>query len=280
MLIYKCSLGFVTSPAVQALLWAQQSGQEIPAEVLFRSRNGESAFAYSGYESERSPTKLPGSIARSAICETTLSLLGLERQNAIHQSIDAFHEHWGELEKRRKKTGTHKPRYGIAPYYFYYGHRYVAQAIGRLPTEKRAAEFAKLYDVILKTRDPNGTWNDRVFEQSRAYGTAMILLAITEEKVPMPRGINNLETKIWVGDVAKPDLIVELQADGDVKLFDKTFPATEMAAWLEENPPKRRPTVVVIKCDPNVKTGVVEDVKKSLRKHLGDFMLYVDLDEE
>ena len=186
--------GFVTSPAVQALLWAQQSGQEVPAEVLeraakvlFRSRNAESAFVYSGYESDRRPTKLPGSIARSAICETTLSLLGLERQNAIHQSIDAFHEHWDELEKRRKKTGTHKPPYGIAPYYFYYGHRYVAQAIGRLPTEKRAAEFAKLYDVILKTRDPDGTWNDRVFEQSRAYGTAMILLAITAEKVPMPR---------------------------------------------------------------------------------------------
>jgi hypothetical protein len=76
--------------------------------------------------------------------------------------------------------------HNIAPYYFYYGHRYAAQAIEMLPEAKRKAERAKLVDVILKTRDEDGTWNDRVFERSRNYGTAMVVLALLNEKTPVP----------------------------------------------------------------------------------------------
>ncbi len=183
--------GFVTAPAVQALLWSKQSGQEISesvfkraAEAMLRSRNSTGAFAYSGDERESRPAKLPGSIARSANCELTLDLLGLTRQNAIENAINSFHKHWDELEKRRKKTGTHKPPYGVAPYYFYYGHRYAALAIQRLPAADQRAAYDKLFAVIMKTRDEDGTWNDRVFARSRAYGTAMSVLAILENKVP------------------------------------------------------------------------------------------------
>lgn len=183
--------GFVSAPAVQALLWARQTGQTVPEEVwqrsaaaLLRSRNNDAAFAYSGDERTDRPTKLPGSIARSANCEATLMLLGLPREQEIEQALNAFHEHWIELEKRRKKNGTHKPPYGVAPYYFYYGNRYAAFAIELLPKRKRAAEHERLFNVILRTRDPDGTWNDRAFEQSRAYGTAMTVLALLEDKVP------------------------------------------------------------------------------------------------
>ena len=185
--------GFVTAPAVQALLWARSAGEEIDDEVfqraadaIARSRNQEGAFAYSGDENEKRPALLPGSIARSANCELTLALLGLEGKDAIQFSINAFHEHWNELEKRRKKSGTHKPPYGVAPYYFYYGHRYAAQAIQRLPEANQPAEFEKLFKVFLKTRDPDGTWNDRVFDRSKAYGTAMVILGLLEHKAPLP----------------------------------------------------------------------------------------------
>jgi hypothetical protein len=40
--------------------------------------------------------------------------------------------------------------------------------------------------VILRTRDGDGTWNDRVFPRSRNYGTAMIVLALLGEKTPIP----------------------------------------------------------------------------------------------
>lgn len=185
--------GFVTAPAIEALMWARQSGEDVPEKVLQRSRdvllnsrNENGAFAYSGPDRQQRPTLLPGSIARSAACETALTLLGMDRKTESLAAIDAFFEHWDELEKRRKKTGTHKPPYGVAPYYFYYGHRYVSQAIYQLPEAQQKPLAQRFNSVLLKTRDQDGTWNDRVFAQSRAYGTAMSVLALLGDKVPLP----------------------------------------------------------------------------------------------
>src|SRR5262249_18831615 len=101
-------------------------------------------------------------------------------------SIAAFYKYWDELDKRRQKKGTHEGPYLIAPYYFYYGHRYAAQAIALLPAESRAKERERLLEVILKTRDEDGTWNDRVFPRTRNYGTAMVVLALLGDKTPVP----------------------------------------------------------------------------------------------
>jgi hypothetical protein len=194
---HRATASFVTAPVVQALLLARSQKEKVPEDVLERakgallkSRTEEGAFLYSGAggASARANVraKLPGSIARSAICETTLSLLGAGSTDAIRASIAAFHAHWDELEKRRQKSGTHEGPYQIAPYYFYYGHRYVAQAIEMLPAAERPAERERLLAVILKTRDADGTWNDRVFPRSKNYGTAMIVLALLGERAPRP----------------------------------------------------------------------------------------------
>lgn len=181
---------FVTAPAVQALLLAKQQGENIPdsvfekaKEVLKSSRTEAGAFQYSG-TAERRPAALPGSIARSAVCESTLMLLGEGKVDHLRGAIDAFHEHWDELEKRRKKTGTHKPPFNVAPYYFYYGHRYLAQSIQFLPESEKAAATQKFVTVLLKTRDDDDTWNDRVFDRSKAYGTAMSVLALLNDRSP------------------------------------------------------------------------------------------------
>jgi hypothetical protein len=185
---------FVTAPAVQALLWARGQGEKVPDEVFERARkvleagrgdNG--AFAYSGSARDGNTSDgLPGSAARSAVCETTLTLLGGGSPDAVKEAVAAFFKHWDELEKRRKQKGTHVGPYKIAPYYFYYGHRYAAQAIETLPEKDRQVERDRLLGVILKTRDEDGTWNDRVFERSRNYGTAMIVLALLSDKAPVP----------------------------------------------------------------------------------------------
>jgi hypothetical protein len=188
--------GFVTASVVQSLLLAKTVGANVPDEVLTRTRDvlvrtrlETGAFSYSDVvsaEGKANMAAVPGSIARSPMCEGTLRMLGGGSTDAIGKSIDDFFTHWDELEKRRKKTGTHAQPYGIAPYYFYYGHRYAAQAIELLPRERRDAMRARMHEVILKTRDEDGTWNDRVFPQSRSYGTAMTLLALLHDKPLMP----------------------------------------------------------------------------------------------
>lgn len=188
---------FVTSVVAQSLLVARGLGFEVSRDVLERarrslenSRTDAGAFLYSGQfkelETRYSGDQLAGSCARSTACESTLRMLGGGSTEAVLGSLNAFHAHWDELEKRRKQRGTHEGPYRIAPYYFYYGHRYAGQAIQMLPAASRAAERAKLLQVILKTRDADGTWNDRVFDRSRAYGTAMIVLALMGDQAPLP----------------------------------------------------------------------------------------------
>jgi hypothetical protein len=184
---------FVTAPVTQALLYAAGQGEKVPAEVLGRARSvleqsraDSGAFVYAGTLRPQADARLPGSAARSAACEATLYLMSASTQKSLQAAVDAFAQHWEELEKRRKKSGTHEGEYRIAPYYFYYGHRYAAQAIELLPPEKRPAERQRLLDLILKTRDDDGTWNDRIFPRSRNYGTAAILLALLAEKTPIP----------------------------------------------------------------------------------------------
>src|SRR5262249_474286 len=176
------------------LLLARAQGEEVPDDLLARarkalegSRTESGAFAYSGPRpGKESPNLLPGSVARSPVCETTLVLLGGGSAKASQAALDAFHQHWDQLEKRRQQPGTHKPPYGIAPYYFYYGHRYAAQAIEMLPEKARAVERERLLRLILRTRDADGTWNDRVFPRSRNYGTAAAVLALLGDRTPLP----------------------------------------------------------------------------------------------
>lgn len=186
---------FVTAPVTQALLLARAQGEKVPDALLERardalrsSRDGSGAFAYAGRIGKKKARsdEVPGSAARSAVCEATLHLLGRGSAAAIKGAIDAFHAHWDELEKRRAKHGTHEGPYDIAPYYFYYGHRYAAQAIELLPAADRPRERERWLAAVLRTREEDGTWNDRHFPRSRAYGTAMVVLGLLAEKQPMP----------------------------------------------------------------------------------------------
>ncbi len=188
---------FVTAPITQALLWARAQGEKVPSDMLARcrdvlqnSRLESGAFFYSGTTSAERRNdrraKVPGSIARAPLCESTLLLLGSGSHEAILNSLNYFHRHWSELEKRRAQPGTHVGDYGIAPYYFYFGHRYAAQAIELLPTGARDRERRKLREVVLQTRGQDGTWNDRVFARSRNYGTAMAVLALLQDRTPLP----------------------------------------------------------------------------------------------
>lgn len=193
---------FVTAPVIQSLLFAREQGGKVPDELFERARNvllcarhGDGAFVYSGGAKEpgglgmsgTQTASLAGASGRSAACESTLWLLGATTLDHVRESALNFFEHWDDLEARRKKTGTHEGPYRIAPYYFYYAHAFTAQAIELLPEKTRDELRQRMFDTLLRTRDEDGTWDDRIFARTRNYGTSMAVLALLTEKAPRPK---------------------------------------------------------------------------------------------
>ena len=97
-----------------------------------------------------------------------------------------FHDNWDELKKRHQQTGTHVAPYMIAPYYFYYGHRFAAQAIEMLPEEVRDDYRERFRERLFSVKEMDGTWNDRVFDRSANFGTSTSILALMQPDLAPP----------------------------------------------------------------------------------------------
>lgn len=189
---------FMTAPTLLFLFEARRQGVDVDPVVVERAlksledaRLETGAFQYGSDKSAqngRGFEDVPGAVGRMAVCEVALHLAGRGSVERIRGSIAAFFEHWEWLEKRRKQTGTHVPPYMIAPYYFFYAHRYVAQAIEFLPEAERAGNRARLRALLWKVREEEGGWNDRVFPRSVSFGTAMTVLALLEPTLARPAG--------------------------------------------------------------------------------------------
>lgn len=196
---------FMTAPALQALFHARARGHDVPEQVvtealdaLERSRAKPGGYAYGA--TARSQAELdeaqlgmmnrtPSSAARATLCEVTLRLAGRGDEARLERAIELFFTEWDALAVRKSQTGTHVEPYGIAPYYFLFGHTACAQAIEQVAdSARRDALRARLHRVLARSRDADGTWNDRQFGRSAGYGTAMALLALHMKDWPSPVG--------------------------------------------------------------------------------------------
>ena len=184
---------FMTAPTLQALFAAVDQGYRVneqtikdALDALEGARTPTGSFVYSGDQANRSRAAVPGATGRMAVAESTLYLAGRSSIERIRGSIDAFIVHWQWLDARRAKTGTHKPPYGIAPYYFYYAHYYAAQAVELLPEHERAEYRRLINELLFSVQLEDGSWNDRVFGRSTNYGTAMAVQALMMPHSPAP----------------------------------------------------------------------------------------------
>ncbi|MDA0802825.1 MAG: hypothetical protein O2819_03610 [Planctomycetota bacterium] len=177
---------FMTAPCVETLLLAQSQGEAVDPAILDRAMavlqvmRGESGYVdYSADKAIRDqPGQIPGAVGRMCAVEAALQLGGLGSPARAESAVRAFGEHWDALEARRAKNGTHKPPYGVAPYYFMYAHWRAALAAERAPQESRAELRSIVLDRLSRTRSGEGTWNDRVFPRSANFGTACALLTM------------------------------------------------------------------------------------------------------
>lgn len=187
---------FMTAPALMALFEAAHQGFEVDDRVLERGLDALARCVapdgYVAYAAARptadDPGQIPGATGRMVASEAALFLAGRSDVDRLRGAVDAFFEHWDALEVRRRKTGTHVPPYGVAPYYFFFAHTYAADAIELLPEADRPERRERLRDIFWRIREPDGSWNDRVFERSRSYGTAMTMHALQRPWLPAPNG--------------------------------------------------------------------------------------------
>lgn len=194
---------FMTPVALQALFHARARGYEVDDAVveqaldaLDRARSGPGGYAYGAPADSQHDVdeaqltmmdKVPSSAARAAVCETTLLLAGRGDQERLRRAIERFFAYWDDLAVRKSQTGTHVQPYGIAPYFFLYGHTYTAQAIELLPDGPDKDRLrARMLVVLARSRDDDGSWNDRQFARSAGYGTAMAILAMQMPRLPKP----------------------------------------------------------------------------------------------
>jgi hypothetical protein len=195
---------FMTAPALQVLFHAQGHGFPVDEMVveqalaaLERARSQQGGYGYGAPRRGLGETpddklsmmdKVGSSAARAPLVEATLALAGRGDELRLRQAIGRFFTHWDDLAVRKSQPGTHIPPYGIAPYYFLFGHAYVAQAIEMLPDgDDKDALRQKLRSFLARSIDYDGTWNDRQFERSAGYGTAMAILALRMPDIPKPR---------------------------------------------------------------------------------------------
>lgn len=180
---------FMTSSALHALFEAKRAGYTVDEAVVSRAlaflnkaRSASGAIMYAGVANEKSTDRLgnavPGAVGRMAASESTLVLAGQSSEANVRASVDAFIVHWDWLNKRRAQPKTHEPPYMIAPYYFMFAHYYAAEAVELLPKSERDEYRRRVNELLFSVRAEDGSWNDRVFERSSAYGTAMAMMAI------------------------------------------------------------------------------------------------------
>jgi len=185
---------FMTGPTLLALYAARAQGFEVDGEVVERAlqaleatrlADGEEEFSY-GYSRGSRGDGRPGAMGRITSAEVALFLAGRSDARRLQSGVQCFVEHWDQLEVRRQKSGTHVPPYGVAPYYVYFSHYHAALALSLLPEAERKEWRVKYLGRLFQSRLPSGGWNDRVFDRSEAYGTAMALLSLVTASAPPP----------------------------------------------------------------------------------------------
>jgi len=188
---------FMTGPALEALFAAAAIGKPVDAQVIQRglsvlekSRLVTGSVVYSGEagdrDLDRTSNATPGAVGRMNCVESVLSRAGHSSPERVRAAVDAFLVHWGWLDQRRAKNGTHVAPYNVAPYYFMFAHLYAAQSVELLPRGERAEYRRRVLQMLFVTRADDGTWNDRVFKRSAAFGTAMAMLALLEPDAAHP----------------------------------------------------------------------------------------------
>ncbi|MDC0935412.1 pectate lyase [Pirellulales bacterium] len=182
---------FTTATALIALKDAAQLGAEYPDELaekaigsILRQRQPDFSYAYGEYlrmYPRYGINRPAGSLGRSQACNLALRLYGHEEvtDEVIKTWLDRLYARNGWLSIGRKYPVPHESHFGVAGYFYYYGHFYAALCIDVLPEADRAHFQDHLAHILLPLQEKDGSWWDYpLYDYHQQYGTAMAVSSL------------------------------------------------------------------------------------------------------
>ena len=189
------SISFTTATVLIAFKDAERLGFEIPEKLtkpavdsILRQRYPDFAYAYGEYlkYAPRMDINRPaGSLGRSQVCNLALRMYGdkLVTDEVLETWLDRLIVRNGWLSMSRKRNypaqSPHFADFGVAGYFYYYGHYYAAMCIDELPVEKRPFYQDHLAKILMPLQEKDGSWWDYIlYDYHQQYGTAMAVSAL------------------------------------------------------------------------------------------------------
>ncbi|MEM6654345.1 MAG: hypothetical protein AAF596_00950 [Planctomycetota bacterium] len=187
---------FTTATGLIALHEARELGVTYPeskvekgVESLLRQRFPDFSYAYGEYlmRMPRMGINRPaGSLGRSQACNLALRYLEEEvtgetlvTDDVLKTWLNRLYARNGWLSIGRKYPVPHEAPFGVAGYFYYYGHFYAALTLELLPDAERVYFQDHLAHLLLPLQEKDGSWWDYPFyNYHQQYGTAMAILSL------------------------------------------------------------------------------------------------------
>jgi hypothetical protein len=190
------AFSFCTATALIALKQAESIGVTFPERLtkkaiasILRQQRPDFSYNYGEYTrlDPRYHERPGGSLGRSQACNLALRLYGNERitNDVLTSWLDRLYARNGWLSMGRKRPVPHESYFGVAGYFYYYGHWYAALCIEQLPESERPYFQDHLAHLILPLQERDGCWWDYPFyNYHQQYGTAMAVMTLARCQHP------------------------------------------------------------------------------------------------
>jgi hypothetical protein len=183
---------FSTATVLIALKEAEKLGIDFPDPLakkavasILRQRYPDFSYAYGEYLKYRPRLDINrpgGSLGRSQVCNLALRLYGDEHviDEVLETWLNRLFARNGWLSIGRKRPVPHDSDFGVAGYFYYYGHFYAALCIEELPKDERAYFYDHLARILMPLQEKDGSWWDYpLYDYHQPWGTAMTVSALT-----------------------------------------------------------------------------------------------------
>jgi hypothetical protein len=184
------AFSFCTATCLLALKQSESIGVTFPERLtkkaiasILRQQRPDFSYNYGEYTrlDPRYHERPGGSLGRSQACNLALRMYGNEQitDDVLERWLDRLYARNGWLSMGRKRPVPHESYFGVAGYFYYYGHWYAARCIEQLPESERPYYQDHLAHIILPFQERDGSWWDYPFyNYHQQYGTAMAVMTL------------------------------------------------------------------------------------------------------